>query len=299
MKQAITDEEVWLIKLLWLQGWSLHSFDPWCYGRWENRQTTGLINPVYESLEQLIQAAQLPKEEIEQYLDNFSNQGWLTSTQTQPFQLTHKHELLRLLVDCQANRARTAYKLAEAPGEMPVRMLSKRYAIPMFTWPLMYSRMETFAVIHSADAIGIKREEARRFDLDSQSWTDEVRYGAPNQDLNCVLHLLGQDFLFNEARSHSHPTTGSIIEELGLEACDEEDAHVLLFDSAQWKNSIARATSHMSDIPSVDFLQCFVDACSMKRSCVPPKALAWAERLLCGRDSSELPQTPSSDLTTR
>lgn len=299
MKQAITDEEVWLIKLLWLQGWSLHSFDPWCYGRWENRQTTGLINPVYESLEQLIQAAQLPREEVEQHLDNFSNQGWLISNQTQPFQLTHKHELLRVLVDYQANRPRIAYRLREEPREMPVRMLSKRYAIPMFSWPLMHSRMSTVAVSCSANGIGIGRGEALSFHNDSQSWEDEVANGAPSQNLNCVLHNLGPDFLFNETQSCSHPTTNTIIDELGLEECGEEDAHVYVFDSSQWKSSIARATSHVNDKPSVDLLQCFIDARSVKRSCVPPKAFVWAERLLCGRDSSELPETPSSDLTTR
>jgi hypothetical protein len=295
MKQAITDEEVWLIKLLWFQGWSVEAFGPWRIEELVVRDIHRFpMSPVYQSAQHLSQAARLPTERIEQHLDNFKNRGWLASSSNRPYEITNQRRLLRLIVDAQSNRQRTAYRQIHGPSEPEVRGCTKRYGIPVFFIPRMLS-MSFFGPYYTGwELFGQEREfwQFYRHHLEQHA-------RSPADGISGILiHLLGQDFRFHEVYNHTHPDLETTIGALSLEECDEDDANVFICDSSQWPMSIGWA-AHVHDKLYVDLMQGYIDFCTFGQD-IHPDLLPWLETILCGkRAPSSLPETPSSDLTTR
>lgn len=246
----LTDEHVWLLKLIWFQGHDLCVFDPWFYRGSSSRSRH---NPTYESVEELAQHSQRPVHIVSALLEDLAQADWINDT-CFPIYIRKKESLLNHLCHLQSTRPLSGYYIDVNQDERycdPARELAKQHVVPISGRIVIRNRLCLSALSSKASW---KRE--------NRAWTKQVDMWSA-QSFHPVLKELPLIFhnLHKTIQSDKRQCISNIKNHIRLhfEPCNLESANVICMDSNSWNQSIFGATSHMGDLPSVDLLQCYID----------------------------------------
>ena len=244
---------MWLIKLLWFQGWHRDMFDPW-ESRPEYRSERPESLPHYASLSALADAAILSEQRVFIILANLENRGWLTrnTTESHAFSLREKPQILETLCECFTSSPWRSY-----------RYIGDR------TWNDYLITAHYMAVNGLAPSSGayVMRERSNSIyfyfdhfedrDRDWPRYRQRCERNPPSRGdhtLPLVFHHSCTKFI--AAADFTQPSIDDFCED--VEPCDADSANVFIIDSSSWPMSIGRSISRVLGL-SVDLLQCYLD----------------------------------------
>ncbi len=256
----LTDEHVWLLKLIWFQGHHRHLFDPYMYRRTGPKAAA---NPVFYSLEELSEASLFSVQEVSRLLDTLVEAGWLDSLQF-PLCIERKEELLAHLCALGLTRPVRGYSVHLDPDARychPVRHLSKMYVVPVSGRIVIRNRFHIGVFFEQAPDKSWK-EKSYAWASRVQTWSSQSVH-PKNKELPLIFHDLEKPGQLTERIDTSSKDKHV---RMHFEPCDLQEANVLRMDSTKWSRSVMGSVSHMGDLPSVDLLQCYIDLHNLSKT---------------------------------